>query len=37
MMFTNALMEHDDCVLKGGTNLLCRLKNARNTLDLDLF
>lgn len=37
MMFSSALMEHDDWVLKGGTNLLCRLKDARNTLDLDLF
>ncbi len=37
MMFTNALMEHDDWVLKGGTNLLCRLTSPRNTLDLDLF
>jgi len=37
MMFSNALMEHDDWVLKGGTNLLCRLTNPRNTLDLDLF
>jgi hypothetical protein len=37
MMFTNALMEHEGWVLKGGTNLLCRLRNPRNTLDLDLF
>ncbi len=37
MMFTNALMEHEGWILKGGTNLLCRLKNPRNTLDLDLF
>lgn len=37
MMFADALMEHDDWILKGGTNLLCRLKNPRNTLDLDLF
>ena len=37
LMFTSALMEHDGWILKGGTNLLCRLKNPRNTLDLDLF
>ena len=37
MMFTNALMEHEGWILKGGTNLLCRLRNPRNTLDLDLF
>ena len=37
MMFTNELMTHDGWILKGGTNLLCRLKDARSTLDLDLF
>ncbi len=37
MMFTNALMEDEGWILKGGTNLLCRLRNPRNTLDLDLF
>jgi len=37
MMFTGALMEDDSWVLKGGTNLFCRLRDARSTLDLDLF
>lgn len=37
MMFTAALMEDDGWVLKGGTNLFCRLHDARLTLDLDLF
>lgn len=37
MMFTGALMEGDGWVLKGGTNLFCRLRDARSTLDLDLF
>lgn len=37
MMFTNALMAHDGWILKGGTSLMCRLRDARSTLDLDLF
>jgi hypothetical protein len=37
MIFTAALMEGDGWVLKGGTGLLCRLKSARSTLDVDLF
>lgn len=37
MLFLAGLADHDGWVLKGGTNLLCRLTNARSTLDLDLF
>lgn len=37
MLFTGALNEHDGWVLKGGTHLMCRLTNARHTMDLDLF
>lgn len=37
MLFLAGLAERDGWVLKGGTNLLCRLPHARSTLDLDLF
>ncbi len=37
MMFTARLMAEEGWVLKGGTNLYCRLRHARHTLDLDLF
>ena len=37
MLFLAGLAGHDGWVLKGGTNLLCRLTHPRSTLDLDLF
>ncbi len=37
MLFVSALSDHEGWVLKGGTNLVCRLANSRSTLDLDLF
>lgn len=37
MLFLAGLASHDGWVLKGGTNLLCRLAHPRSTLDLDLF
>lgn len=37
MVFLGGLASHDGWVLKGGTNLLCRLTHPRSTLDLDLF
>lgn len=37
MLFLAGLARHDGWVLKGGTNLLCRLIHPRSTLDLDLF
>lgn len=37
MLFLAGLAGHDSWVLKGGTNLLCRLEHSRSTLDLDLF
>lgn len=37
MLFLAGLAGHDSWVLKGGTNLLCRLTHPRSTLDLDLF
>lgn len=37
MLFLAGLADRDGWVLKGGTNLLCRLSDPRSTLDLDLF
>ncbi|MGB7963303.1 MAG: nucleotidyl transferase AbiEii/AbiGii toxin family protein [Propionicimonas sp.] len=37
MLFLAGLADHDGWVLKGGTNLVCRLTSPRSTLDLDLF
>ena len=37
LQFLGLLGERHDWVLKGGTNLLCRLNNARGTRDLDVF
>lgn len=37
MLFTHILMQHEGWVLKGGTHIFCRCRNARSTLDLDIF
>ena len=37
LQFLGLLSERQGWVLKGGTNLLCRLAEARSTKDLDLF
>ena len=37
MLFMSALDARDGWVLKGGTNVMCRIPQARTTIDLDLF